>query len=186
MFHVIVTLSSVVGTMRLPLWSSGQSSWLQIQRSGFDSRCYQIFWEIVGLERGPLSLVSTTEELRGGKKSDSGLEIREYGQRDLSCWPHGTLHPLNFSLTSPTSSGHLVSIVRSRTQATEFVGTMKGTYCHCLQAKIIWSSRNRVGGYKLEIVMYTCYIVDFEVILFLMIGHSTLMTMMWYFKMMLL
>jgi hypothetical protein len=26
-----------------PLWSSGQSSWLQIQRSGFDSRRYQIF-----------------------------------------------------------------------------------------------------------------------------------------------
>jgi hypothetical protein len=29
----------------------------------FDSRRYQIFWEVVGLERGPLSLVSTTEEL---------------------------------------------------------------------------------------------------------------------------
>jgi hypothetical protein len=30
---------------------------------GFDSRRYQIFWVVVGLERGPLSLVSTTEEL---------------------------------------------------------------------------------------------------------------------------
>jgi hypothetical protein len=40
-----------------PLWSSGQSSWLQIQRFGFDSRSYQIFCEVVGLERGPLSLV---------------------------------------------------------------------------------------------------------------------------------
>jgi hypothetical protein len=46
-----------------PLWSSGQSSWLQIQRSGFDSRCYQIFREVVGLERGLLSLVSTIKEL---------------------------------------------------------------------------------------------------------------------------
>jgi hypothetical protein len=52
-----------------PLWSSGQSSWLQIRRPGFDSRHYQIFWggkkkkTVVGLERGPLSLVSTTEEL---------------------------------------------------------------------------------------------------------------------------
>jgi hypothetical protein len=46
-----------------PLWSSGQSSWLQIQRSGFDSQRYHIFWEVVGLERGSLSLVSTTEEL---------------------------------------------------------------------------------------------------------------------------
>jgi hypothetical protein len=43
--------------------SSGHSLWLQIQRTGFDSQRYQIFWEVVGLERGPLSLVSTTEEL---------------------------------------------------------------------------------------------------------------------------
>jgi hypothetical protein len=48
-----------------PLWSSGQSFWLQIQRFGFVSRLYHIFWEVVGLERGPLSLVSTTEKLLG-------------------------------------------------------------------------------------------------------------------------
>jgi hypothetical protein len=41
----------------LPLWPSGQSSWLQIQRSGFSSQHYQIFWQVVGLERNPLSLV---------------------------------------------------------------------------------------------------------------------------------
>jgi hypothetical protein len=29
----------------------------------FDSRRYQIFWEVVGMERGPLSLVRITEEL---------------------------------------------------------------------------------------------------------------------------
>jgi hypothetical protein len=69
---------------RPPLWSSGQSSWLQIQRSGFDFRRYQIFREVVGLERGPLSLVSTTEELRRRKSSGSGLENREYGRRDPS------------------------------------------------------------------------------------------------------
>jgi hypothetical protein len=46
-----------------PLWSSGQGSWLQIQRSGIDSQRYQNFWEVVGLKQGPLSLVSTTEEL---------------------------------------------------------------------------------------------------------------------------
>jgi hypothetical protein len=45
------------------LWSSGQSSWLQIQRSLFDSRHYRIFGEVPVLERGPLSIVSTTEEL---------------------------------------------------------------------------------------------------------------------------
>jgi hypothetical protein len=47
---------------RPPLWSSGQSSWLQMQRSGFVSRRYQIFWEAVGLERGPFSLVSTVKD----------------------------------------------------------------------------------------------------------------------------
>jgi hypothetical protein len=47
---------------RPPLWSSGQSSWLQIRRPGFDSRHYQKK-KVVGLERGPPSLVSTTEEL---------------------------------------------------------------------------------------------------------------------------
>jgi hypothetical protein len=36
----------------------------------------------MGLERGPLSLVSTTEELLGRKSNGSGLEIREYGRRD--------------------------------------------------------------------------------------------------------
>jgi hypothetical protein len=46
-----------------PLWSSGQSSWLQIRRPGFDSRRYQNTKKVVGLERGPLSLVSTAEEL---------------------------------------------------------------------------------------------------------------------------
>jgi hypothetical protein len=50
---------------RPPLLSSGQSSWLQIQRPAFDSRRNQIFWEGMGLERGSLSLVSTTEKLLG-------------------------------------------------------------------------------------------------------------------------
>jgi hypothetical protein len=63
---------SYVEESRPPLWSSG--SCLQIQRSGFDSQRYQIFREVVGLERGPLSLVSTTEELLGKKSSGSGLE----------------------------------------------------------------------------------------------------------------
>jgi hypothetical protein len=48
----------------------------------FDSRHYQAK-KVVGLERGPLSLVSTTEELLDGKVG-SCLENREYGRRDLS------------------------------------------------------------------------------------------------------
>jgi hypothetical protein len=74
-----------------PLWCSGQISWLQIQGSGLDSLRYQIFWEIVGLDRGPLSLVSTVEELLERKGSGSGLEIRKYGHRDPSRWLCGTI-----------------------------------------------------------------------------------------------
>jgi hypothetical protein len=38
----------------------------------------------VGLERGPLILVSTIEELLGRKSSSSGLETWEYDRRDPS------------------------------------------------------------------------------------------------------
>jgi hypothetical protein len=104
-----------------PLRFSCQSSWLQIQRSELVSRRYQIFWEVVGLERGTLSLVSKIEKLLLERKSsDSGPEIRDYGRRDPSRWPRGTLYPQRLALTSPTSDGRYVGIVRSRTQATEF------------------------------------------------------------------
>jgi hypothetical protein len=42
----------------------------------FDSRRYQIFWEVLLLERGPLSLVRIIEELLEWKNSGSGLENR--------------------------------------------------------------------------------------------------------------
>jgi hypothetical protein len=86
----------------------------------FDSRLYQIFWEVVGLERGPLSLVSTIEELLGRKSSDSGLENRDYDRKDPTRSPRGTLCLQKLALISSTSGGHSVGIVRSRTQATEF------------------------------------------------------------------
>jgi hypothetical protein len=44
--------------------------------SGFDSRHYDIVYEVVGLERGLFSLMSTTEELLEIKSSGSGLENR--------------------------------------------------------------------------------------------------------------
>jgi hypothetical protein len=49
-----------------------------------------------------------------------GLEIREYGCRDQSRWPRGSLYAQKLALTSPTSGGRSVGIVRSRTHATEF------------------------------------------------------------------
>jgi hypothetical protein len=108
--------------LRQPLWSSGQSSWLQSRRSGFDPQRYQIFWEIVGLERGALNLVSITEELLGKKSSGSGIENREYGRRDhWSRWPRDTHYPQQLALTEPTNGGRSVGIVRSRTKAIELI-----------------------------------------------------------------
>jgi hypothetical protein len=67
-----------------------QSSCLQIQRSRFDSRRYHIFWEVVGLERGLLSLVSTYEELFGRWNSGSGLENWITAVGDRSPWLRDT------------------------------------------------------------------------------------------------
>jgi hypothetical protein len=78
---------------RPPLWSSGQSSWLQVRRPGFDSLRNQIFWGVVGLERGPLSVVSTTEELLDRNSSGSGLRNRYYGRRGSVTLT--TRHPLS-------------------------------------------------------------------------------------------
>jgi hypothetical protein len=50
----------------------------------------------------------------------TGLEMRKYGRKDPSRWPRGTFYPRKLALTSPTSGGLSVGIVRSRTQTTEF------------------------------------------------------------------
>jgi hypothetical protein len=72
----------------------------------------------VGLERGPLSFVSTIEELLERNNSGSDLEIREYDRKDPLRSPHAT-YPQKLALTSPTRGGRSVSIVRSRTHAAE-------------------------------------------------------------------
>jgi hypothetical protein len=41
-----------------------------------------MFLEVMGLELGSFSLVSTIEELFERKSSGSGIESREYGRRD--------------------------------------------------------------------------------------------------------
>jgi hypothetical protein len=75
----------------------------------------------VGLERGPLSLVSTFEELLERKHSDSGLENQEYGRVDPLRRPRYTFYPQKLALTSLTSGGRAVGIVLSRKKTTEFV-----------------------------------------------------------------
>jgi hypothetical protein len=75
----------------------GQSSWLQIQSPEFDSRRYQIFWEVVGLEFGQENRIN-----------DRGDPLR---------WPRDTLYPQKLSLTSPTSGCRSVGIIRLRTKS---------------------------------------------------------------------
>jgi hypothetical protein len=161
-----------------PLLSSGQSSWLQIQRFGFDSRRYQIFWEVVGLEQGPLSLMSTTEELLERKSSGSGLESREYGRKDPSRWPRGTLYLQKLALTSSTSGGRSDGIVRSRTQPTEFfnsvfvipytaVGSVTLTMWHPPSAEVVtnFADKRRSLGRSVTIVRSRTQTTEFFFIL---------------------
>jgi hypothetical protein len=58
----VVSVTDPYGRILGFLWSSGQSSWLQIRRPGVRFPALPEK-KVVGLERGPLSLVSTTEEL---------------------------------------------------------------------------------------------------------------------------
>jgi hypothetical protein len=75
----------------------------------------------VGLERGPLSLVSTIEELLERKVAapDYKIQTTVIGIRQaVHVVP---LYPQKLALTSPISGGHSVGIVHSRTQAMEFL-----------------------------------------------------------------
>jgi hypothetical protein len=51
----------------------------------------------------------------------STTKNQEYGSRDPSRWPRDTLYTQKLAITSPTSGGRSVGIVRSRTQTMEFV-----------------------------------------------------------------
>jgi hypothetical protein len=78
-----------------------------------------MFLEVEGLQRGPFSLVSTIEELLGGKITGSGLESREYdrkGSTTLTTWHFITAKVGTNSADGSRSPG----IVHSLAQATEF------------------------------------------------------------------
>jgi hypothetical protein len=86
---------------------------------------------------GPGSIPGTTRKISSGsgtgstqpreynwgatwyKSSGSCLENGEYGRRDPSRWPRGTLYPQKLAIISLTSGSRSVGIVRLRTQPME-------------------------------------------------------------------
>jgi hypothetical protein len=69
-FNVVVfTLEYIASNDRKLVLLCGQSSWLQIQRSRVRSSALPNFLTVMGLERGPLSLVRIIEELFQGNSS---------------------------------------------------------------------------------------------------------------------
>ena len=57
---------------------------------GFDSQSYQIFWVVVGLERGPLSFVMSIEELLEQKVEAPVQKTEMNGRGDPLRWPRDT------------------------------------------------------------------------------------------------
>jgi hypothetical protein len=97
--------------VRVPAYRSGGP--------GFDSRLYKIFREIVGLERGPLNLLSAIEVLLGRNNSDYCPGSHEDGRGDPLCWPRNTLYAQKLApITDKLFRS--VGVVHSRTQVTEF------------------------------------------------------------------
>jgi hypothetical protein len=108
--------------------------------------------KVVGLERGPLSLVSTIEELPKRKSSGSGLENREYGRRDPSRWPRGTLYPQKLAITPLTSGCRLVGIVHSQTQTMEFSFSFRYSNTNDLVYTVMTKTSYRI--YRFVTVVY--------------------------------
>jgi hypothetical protein len=98
----------------------------------FDSWHYQIFWEVVGLEQHPLSLMSTIEELLGKKCSGSSLES-ENAVVGICRVDHSTSSARKMLVvTLLTSGSRSVSMVHSQTEVTEFVWYWISPYQSCM------------------------------------------------------
>jgi hypothetical protein len=84
--------------------------------------------KVVGLERGPLSLVSTTEELLGRKSSGSCLETENTAVGICHADHVAPSIPQKLAITSPTSGGRSVGIDLSRNQTMEFSFSLFHTF----------------------------------------------------------
>jgi hypothetical protein len=98
-----------------PLWSSGQSSWLRIQRSLVRLPALPDFLRSSGSGTG-----STQPQLSSCLEEIVKAPVKKTVGNPLP-WPRDTLYPQKLALISPRSGDRSVSIFRSRTKATEFV-----------------------------------------------------------------
>jgi hypothetical protein len=98
-----------------PLWSIGQSSWLQIQRSRVQLPALSDFLRGSGSGKG----FTQPREDNWGAVSRNWLlrsrKARLTARGDSLRWPRDTLYPQSLTLTSPTSCGRSGGIVRLRT-----------------------------------------------------------------------
>ena len=82
----------------------------------------------MGLERGPLSLVRSIEEVLEERVAASVQKTEINGLGDPLRWPRDTALRKKLALTSPTGGGRSVGIVRSRAKATEEVQILSETF----------------------------------------------------------
>jgi hypothetical protein len=117
-----------------PLWSSGQSSWLQIQRLWVQFLAIPDF--LISSGSGTGSTQPCGYSWGATWKRKYQIRSRKHDSRDPLCWPHNTLYLQKLALTSLTSGGCLVGIVRSWTKATKFV--MLFVLCSGMWHHVVW------------------------------------------------
>jgi hypothetical protein len=83
-YELLVTL--IANTLHYYVWAPGY----RFRGPEFDPRCYQIFWEVVDLEWGSLSLVRITEEILEWKSSVFGSREPRLTAVGIRCADHAT------------------------------------------------------------------------------------------------
>jgi hypothetical protein len=78
--------------------------------TGFDSRRYQIFSEVVGLKRGPFSLVRVTEKLLEWKSSGSGSRKPKLTAVGIRC--HGVCLFISLARKQITDSSSCALVMK--------------------------------------------------------------------------
>jgi hypothetical protein len=116
-YFVIIKL---VRALTSPLWSSGQSFWLQIQKSWVRFPALPDFLRSSGAGNGSTQPREDNWGATWKKKVAAPVYETRLTTVGIRCADHATPSIRKIGTTSPTSGGRLVGIVRSRTKATEF------------------------------------------------------------------